>query len=195
MNHNQWVRMGVDFAAPIAFAAAFAITRDFQAATAVLVVASVIALSVGWLIEKRLAFLPLLAGGFAVVFGALTLVLHDPSFVKMKMTFVNLTFAGLCVVVGFFRTHWIKTVLGDAIDLPEPAIRTLMIRYAIYFVLVAVVNEIVWRTQSNGVWVTFRVLLLPLALVFSFTQVPFMMKHMKTPPKEPTAPEPPDPGF
>ena len=126
MKNSQGLRVAVDFAAPVAFGLAFLVTRDFEKATMVLVAASVLALLVGWLAERRLAFLPLIAGGAAVVFGGLTLVFHDPSFVKMKLTFVNLLFAALCVVVALFRPQWVKAILGDTVQLPDRAIRTLM---------------------------------------------------------------------
>lgn len=197
MKNSQTIRAAVDFAAPVAFGLAFLVTRNFEKATVVLVAASVIALLTGWLVEKRVAFLPLIAGGAAVVFGGLTLVFHDPSFVKMKLTFVNLLFAALCVVVALFKPEWVKAVLGDAVQLPDRAIRTLMLRYAAFFVVVALANEYVWRTQDNGFWVGFRVALLPLALVFSLTQVPFMLRHMTNKPADPSdaAPTPPEEGF
>src|SRR5688572_23987403 len=85
MNSNiaKWVRAGVDYAAPIAFVATLLVTKDFQAATWVLVAASAVALLVGWVVERRLAPLPLFGGSMALIFGGLTLYFDDPSFVKM----------------------------------------------------------------------------------------------------------------
>ena len=78
--------------------------------------------------------------------------------------------------------------------MPDAAWRQLTLRYGLYFVAVAVANEFVWRTQSDAFWVNFRTALLPLALVFSLSQTPFMMKHLRKPEDGETAPEPPDPG-
>jgi intracellular septation protein len=191
VKHRQWVRAGVDYAAPIAFAIAFFATRNFQTATWVLVGASALALAVGFLVERRVAPLPLLAGVTALIFGGLTLIFQDERFVKMKLTFVNGGLAIALVVGVLLGKNPMKALLGEAMKLPDPAWRTLSFRYAAYFAAVAVVNEIVWRNFSDADWVKFRVVLLPLALVFSLTQVPFFMKHMKAA----EAPEPPDPGF
>ena len=191
----KWVRVGVDYGAPIAFAVTFfGFGRDMLLATGVLVGASVLALVVGWLVERRIAPLPLIAGIFALVFGGLTLIFHDPSFVKMKLTFQNAAFAIALIGGVAFGKNPLKLLFGDNLKMDDAAWRTLTIRYAAYFVVIAVANEIVWRTQSNDFWVGFRIAVLPLAIVFSLTQVPFMMKHMQQPDDKATAPEPPDPG-
>jgi intracellular septation protein len=190
-NTKQWVRSLVDFGAPVAFAVAFfGSGRDFMLATWVLVAASAAALLIGFLVERRVAPLPLFAGIMALVFGALTLIFDDESFVKLKLTVVNGLLAA--VMLGGWRLNKnpMKPIFGEAIRLSEAAWRVLMIRYGLYFLVVAVVNEIVWRTQDDATWVAFRTALLPAAIVFSLAQVPFMMKHM-----EKDAPEPPDPGF
>lgn len=192
----KWVRVGVDYGAPIAFAVAFfGSGRDFQFATWVLVGASALALLVGYLVERRLAPLPLIAGIFALVFGSLTLIFHDPSFVKMKLTFQNAAFAIALLGGVMLRKNPLKLLFGDSLKMDDEAWRTLTIRYSLYFVAIAVANEIVWRTQSDDFWVGFRIAVLPLAIAFSLTQVPFMMKHMQQPEDKATAPEPPDPGI
>lgn len=193
--NTRWVRTAVDYGAPIAFAVAFfGFGRDILLATGVLVVASIIALAVGYLVEKRIAPLPLIGGIFALVFGGLTLIFHDPVFVKMKLTFQNAAFAAALLGGVMLGKNPLKLLLGDSMRMEDAAWRTLTIRYGLYFVVVAVANEIVWRTQSEDFWVGFRVAVLPLAIVFSLTQVPFMMKHLQQPGDKAEAPEPPDPG-
>lgn len=190
-NRRQWVRAFVDYGAPVAFAVVyFGSGRDMMLATAVLVGVSVVALALGWIVERRLAPLPLFAGVMAVVFGGLTLVFNDDSFVKFKVTVVNGLLASAMLGGWALRKNFVKTLFGDAIRLPDEAWRSLMVRYGLWFLAVAVANEFVWRTQSDDVWVTFRTLLLPAAIVFSLAQVPFMMKHM-----EKDAPPPPEPGM
>jgi intracellular septation protein len=189
-----WLRTGVDYAAPVLFVATLLITRDFQRATWVLVGASAIALAVGWAVERRLAPLPLFAGLAALIFGGLTLVFHDKSFVKMKLTFVDGAL-GLAMFGGLvLGKNPLKALLGEAVRLPDAAWRTLTVRYGLFFLVCAVCNEAVWRTQSDARWGVFRLLLLAAALVFSGFQAPFMMRHMQEGAAEPT-PEPPDPGF
>lgn len=191
----RWVRIGVDYGAPIAFAVTFyGFGRDMLLATGVLVVASALALVVGFVVERRIAPLPLIAGFFAMVFGGLTLFFHDPSFVKMKVSVQNAAFAALLLGGIAFGKNPLKLMLGDSVKMADEAWRTLTGRYGVYFLTVAVVNEAIWRTQPDSVWVGFRIALLPLALGFSLTQVPFMMKNLQQPDEPVEAPEPPDPG-
>ena len=153
--------------------------RDLTGATWWLVIGSALGLLVGLIVERRLAPMPMIAGGFALVFGTLTLVFHNPEFIKIKPTASNLVFA-----IALFGGLWLKRnplgwLLGDAIPLPDEAWRKLTLRYALFFLGMAVLNEVVRRTQSNDVWVLFRMPgLLLLALAFSATQVPFMMKYL-----------------
>lgn len=192
---TRWIRVAVDYGAPIAFAIAFfGFGRDILLATGVLVAASALALVIGFVVERRIAPLPLIAGIFALVFGGLTLVFHDPVFVKMKLTFQNAAFAAALLGGVALRKNPLKLLLGDSMKMNDAAWRTLTIRYGLYFVSIAAANELVWRTQSDEFWVGFRIAVLPLAIVFSLTQVPFMMKHLEQPDEEGAAPEPPDPG-
>ena len=191
----RWVRSAVDYGAPIAFAVTFyGFGRDLILATGVLVAASVLALILGFVVEKRLAPLPLIAGLFAVVFGGLTLVFHDAEFVKMKITFQNAAFAAALLGGLMLGKNPLKALLGESLRMPDPAWRQLTLRYGLYFVAVAVANEVIRNTQSDAFWVNFRTALLPLALVFSVSQTPFMMKHLQKPEEGDATPEPPDPG-
>lgn len=196
-NTRQWVRALVDYGAPVAFAVAFfgsapfvESRQQFMIATWVLVAASGAALAVGFAVERRVAPLPLFAGLMALVFGGLTLIFNDDSFVKFKTTAINGLLAAAMLGGWALRKNWMQTLFGEAIRLPESAWRVLMVRYGLWFLAVAAANEAVWRTQPDAAWVTFRTLLLPAAVVFSLLQVPFMMKHM-----EKDAPPPLDPGF
>jgi intracellular septation protein len=189
-----WVRTAVDYGAPIAFAIAYFVTKNFQTATWVLVAASAIALALGYAIERRLALMPLFSGAMALIFGTLGLIFHSDVFVKIKVTVVYGALAAF--MFGGVLTHRapLKAVMGEAVHMSDAAWRTLTLRYGAYFVCAAVMNEIVRATQDTPTWVKFRVALLPLAIVFSLTQVPFMMKNAAQG-DEPTAPEPPDAGF
>jgi intracellular septation protein len=194
-SHARWVRVAVDYGAPIAFAITFyGFGRNLFLATGVLVVASMLALLVGFIVERRLAPMPLIAGGFALVFGGLTLVFHDASFVKMKISFQNAAFAAALLGGLALGKNPLKALLGASLRMADAAWRQLTLRYGLYFVAVAIANEVIWRTQSDAFWVNFRTALLPLAIVFSLSQTPFMMKHLQKPDEGDTAPEPPDPG-
>lgn len=192
----QWVRSAVDFGALVAFVGTYAVTRDVIKATWALVIASALALLVGFVVERRLAPMPLIAGVFALVFGTLTIVLDNEDIIKIKITVMNGLFAAVLLGSLFLNKNPIKALLGESVKLPDPAWRTLTIRYGFFFLTCAVVNEVVWRTQSDDFWMLkFRPVLWVAALLFAFAQVPFMMKHMQKDGEEKAAPEPPDPGF
>jgi intracellular septation protein len=185
---TNWLRMAIDYAAPLAFLAVWLIKRDYMLATWVLMGGSAVAVAAGLIFEKRLAPLPLVAGGFALVFGTLTLVFHDPRFIKMKMTFVDVSF-GVFVLSGlFFKRMPLKSLLADTLVMPDVAWRTLSLRYGLFFLAVAAVNEVVWRTQSDERWAIWRIIALAAPFVFSLFQAPLLMKYMEDPSKVPPLP-------
>jgi intracellular septation protein len=197
------IRQAVDFGALVAFMVAYAVNRFVRdldgnealvQATWVLVGASLIALIVGWIAEKRLAPLPLLTGGFALVFGTLTLFFNDPTLLKLKLTIQN----GLLAVVLLgslpLRRYPFKYLLGEAIRITDAGWRGLTLRYGLYFAAVAIVNEIVWRTQSDDAWVAFRGGLWVASAAFGIWQVFFIMKHLIKD-EEPAEPVSPDTGL
>jgi intracellular septation protein len=168
---------------PLGWAMAFGgdAPRDLTAATWWLVGGSAVGLAVGLITERRLAPMPLIAGGFALVFGGLTLALHDPRFIKIKPTAVNLVFGVGLLVGAALKRNPLKWLLGEALTLPDEAWRKLTVRYALYFLTMAVLNEIVWRTQPDAIWVLFRMPGLWICVVlFSLSQTPLMMRYLKT---------------
>lgn len=187
---HKWVRGFVDYFGPLAFLLGFLATRDVVQATGALVAGSAVALVVGFVVERRIAPMPLLAGGAALIFGALTLLFDDPRFVKVKPTVINVGFAAYLFGGLAMKKNPLKALLGEALRLPEAAWRTLTLRYGVFFLLVAALNEIVWRTQPDEVWVPFRFPgLFILAVIFSLSQVPLFMRHhqeeeMPPPPTE-----------
>ncbi len=196
------VRQLVDFGALLAFMAAYAVNRFVRGlegdqalvqATWVLVAASALALLVGWIVEKRLAPLPLLAGGFALIFGTLTLIFHDPVLLKIKLTIQNGLLAAVLLGSLPFGRYPFKYLLEGAFRLTEAGWRGLTLRYGLYFAAVAIVNEVVWRTQTDDVWVAFRGGLWIASAAFGIWQVFFIMKHMIK--DEDVAPTPADPGL
>ena len=189
----QWIRQAVDFGALIAFMAAYFITRDMIKATWVLVIASAIALTVGFVLERRLAPMPLITGGFALVFGALTILTDDDLFVKLKLTVQNGLLAAVLLGSLPLNKSPFKALLGSAIKVTDAAWRTLTLRYGLYFLAVAIANEVfrspaavtaIWSALNlgtpdpNGVWTAFRGVLWIAASIFGLCQVPLIMKNM-----------------
>ena len=211
-----WIRQVVDFGALAAFAAVFIFFRlrglpgseALVHATWGLVAGSAVAIAVGLILEKRLALMPLLVGGFALVFGVLTIVFNDDLFVKLKVTVLN---ASLCIaLLGglYLKKQPLKALLGTVIPVNDAAWRTLTFRYGLYFGAVAIVNELVrsealvgWAAMKMGyahidaadVWVSFRGVLWIASSVFGLSQVPLIMKNLVSDEAvDPSAPARPD---
>jgi intracellular septation protein len=177
---RTWVRAAVDYGGLVVFLIGFLVTRDVVQATWWLVAGSAAGLILGFAVERRVAPMPLLAGAAALIFGGLTLIFHDDRFIKMKPTFVNLAFAVFLLGGTVLRRNPLKLLMGEALRMSDGAWRTLTWRYGLYFLCIAVLNEVVWRNVPNGVWVFFRFPgLLLLALAFSLTQTPLIMRGMK----------------
>ena len=181
------LRQAVDFGALLAFMGSYAFLRFARGlessealiqATWVLVGASLIALLAGWLLEKRLAPLPLFSGLFALVFGTLTIFFHDPNLLKIKITVQNLALASILLGSLVFKKAAFKCLLGSAFNLTDAGWRGLTLRYGLFFLTVAIVNEVIWRTQTDDFWVAFRGGLWIASAAFGIWQVFFIMKHM-----------------
>ena len=141
-------------------------------ATKVTLVATVIALAITYIRERKLALIPLVTAAVLFVFGGMTLVLKNDIFIHMKPTFVNLFFAvGLLVGLSMDKLL-LKHFFSFAFKLPDHAWRTLTVRYAVFFVFLAGLNEFIWRTQSNDFWVNFKLLgMTPLSVMFMMSQI------------------------
>jgi len=147
-------------------------------ATAAIMAATVLALVVAWVVERRLPKVPLISGAVLMVFGGLTLWLHDETFVKVKPTIVYLLFAAVLLGGLAFRRPLLKPVLGGAWRLDDRGWTLLTARFGLFFVVLAALNEAVWRSQTTDFWVIYKVVstfvLIP---AFSAAQVPLLLRH------------------
>jgi intracellular septation protein len=147
-----------------------------MAATAALIAASVVALALAWFLERRVPLVPLVTAAIVVVFGGLTLWLQDETFIKMKPTIVQAIFA--LVLLGGLAVGrpLLKPLLATMMPpMSDRAWRQFTLRYGLFFVAMAALNELVWRTQSTDVWVTFKVFgLSGLTFLFILSQLPFV---------------------
>jgi intracellular septation protein len=151
--------------------------------TAVLVAATVFALALSWRLERRLAVMPVVGCFFVLVFGGLTLIFDDATFIKLKPTIVNLLFAAVLLGgLAIGRTP-IALVLGQAFQLDDAGWRKLSLRWGLFFIVLAALNEFVWRSFPTETWVNFKVFgILPLSIVFGMAQIPLIQKHRRDTP-------------
>jgi intracellular septation protein len=147
-------------------------------ATGVFMVAILISLSITWILERRLPTLPLVTGIFVLIFGGLTLILQDELFIKLKPTIVNTLFA-VILLGGLLRgKSFLKSLMGSMFPMTDQGWRVLTLRWAMFFVVLAILNEIVWRNASTDDWVSFKVFgIMPLTILFSVLQLPTMNRH------------------
>ena len=184
----KWVHYLIDYGGLGAWLLTLVITHNAVASSWVIVGASLLALLVGLVFERRVAPMPLVTAVLGVIFGGLTIFFHDERFIKVKPTILYTAF-GLFLVTGALRgKNPLKVLMGDAFHLPDPVVRTLTLRYALFFFFLAVLNEVVWRTQTTVVWGFFKFPgMLILIFLFAMSQAPLMMKHM---PDDEPKPEP-----
>jgi intracellular septation protein len=153
-------------------------------ATEVFMVAVVASLAANWLMARRLAIMPLVSGVVVLVFGTLTVVLQDDLFIKLKPTIINVLFGTLLLGGLAFGKQLLALVFDGVVSLTEEGWKKLTVRWAVFFFALAILNEVVWRTQTTDFWVSFKVFgILPITLVFSAMQYPLMMRYAVNKPK------------
>jgi intracellular septation protein len=147
-------------------------------ATGVLMVATVVSLIASWSLLGRLLAMPVVTAVLVVVFGGLTFLLDDPRFIMVKPTIINLGFAGILFGGLILRRPLLKMLFGEAFNLTEEGWRKLSLRWALFFLTLAGLNEVVWRNFSEATWVNFKVFgILPLTLVFAMAQIGLIKRH------------------
>jgi intracellular septation protein len=154
-------------------------------ATAVFMTTVVIALAISYALTRRLPIMPLITAVVVLVFGSLTLVLHDELFIKLKPTIIYLLFGGVLLGGLALRKPLLGAVFDSVFHLSEEGWRKLTLRWAMFFFALALLNEIVWRTQTTDFWVSFKVFgVLPLTFLFAALQFPLMSKHAVPEPEQ-----------
>ncbi|MCV0394609.1 MAG: septation protein A [Rhizobiaceae bacterium] len=147
-------------------------------ATALFMAATAISLSVSWLMTRSLPIMPLVSGVVVFVFGALTLILQNETFIKMKPTIVNSLFGAILLIGLAFGRSLLGYVFGAAFRLDAEGWRKLTLRWGLFFLFLAVLNEVVWRNFSTDFWVAFKVwATMPITIAFTLAQMPLIMRH------------------
>jgi intracellular septation protein len=152
------------------------------AATATFMVAVLAALAVSYVMTRHLPIMPVVTAIIVVVFGGLTLILHDATFIKVKPTIIYALFGGVLLGGLYFNKPLLGVVFDSLFHLTEEGWRKLTWRWSIFFFALAVLNEIVWRSTSTDVWVDFKVFgVVPLTFLFAALQTPLLKKYAVEP--------------
>lgn len=175
------MRLFLDFFPLAAFFIAFKL-GGLMVATAALMVCSLISLAITYLKDRKIALNPLISGIVITIFGGLTLALHDDAFIKMKPTLVNLLFAAILIGGLAMKKPLLKPLLDSALQLSDRGWKLLSLRWALFFIFLAGLNECIWRNFPLDFWVNFKVFgMLPLTLIFMACQYPLILRHHQDP--------------
>ena len=153
--------------------------KNLKVAIPPFIIATIISLAVIWILEKKIPMVPLIGGIFITFFGGLTIYFDNPIFIYIKPTIINILF-GLGLIFGkyFTQESLLKKMLGKSMLLSDEGWQILNKRWIYFFFGLAILNELVWRTQSEEFWVNFKVWgILPITFIFTVFQVPLINKY------------------
>jgi intracellular septation protein len=174
---NPMLKLALDIGPLILFFAANA-KFGIYAATGAFMVAVLIALAVSYSITRHIAIMPVVTAIIVLAFGGLTLFLHDDLFIKLKPTIIYVLFGGTLLAGIFFDKPFLSIMFDQMFHLTPEGWRKLTWRWAIFFLSLAVLNEIVWRTQTTDFWVSFKLFgVVPLTMLFGALQYRLLVKH------------------
>ncbi len=178
---NPFLKLALDLGPLLLFF--FANSRfDIFVATATFMVAVLVSLVVSYVLTRHFPIMAIVTAIIVLVFGGLTLFLHNDTFIKVKPTIIYLLFGGVLLGGLYFNKPLLGTVLDSMFQLTEEGWRKLTLRWALFFFALAVLNEIVWRTTATNVWVDFKVFgVMPLTFLFGALQVPLLKKYAVEP--------------
>ena len=163
---------------PLAVFFIFYTRSGLQASILPFMVATVIAVLFSYILEKKIPIMPTVGAGIVLLFGGLTIYFDNDVFFKMKPTIINVLFAVILYGGILINKPLLKYLLGAALKLEETGWKILTQRWIGFFIALAILNEIVWRTQSTDVWVNFKVFgILPITFIFTMTQFPLIKKY------------------
>jgi intracellular septation protein len=174
---NPMLKLVLDIGPLVLF---FAANSKFgiYAATGSFMVAVLIALGVSYAMTRHIAIMPVVTAAIVLVFGGLTLILHDELFIKLKPTIIYVLFGGTLLAGIAFDKPFLSIMFDQMFHLTAEGWRKLTWRWALFFLALAVVNEVVWRTQTTDFWVSFKLFgVVPLTFLFGALQYPLLVKY------------------
>jgi len=147
-------------------------------ATGAFMVAIVAAMIASYVVVRHVPMMAIVTAVIVLVFGTLTLVLHDETFIKIKPTIIYGLFAAILGGGLLFGRSFIAILFNQKFNLTPKGWRILTMRWALFFLGMAVLNEIIWRTQSTDFWVAFKAFgAVPLTMVFAISQMPVIKRY------------------
>ena len=163
---------------PLAVFFIFYIRSDLQSAILPFMIATVISVLFSYIIEKKIPVMPTVGAIIILIFGGLTIYFDNDIFFKMKPTIINLLFAGILYGGVILNKPLLRYLLGAALKLQDEGWEILTKRWIGFFIALAILNEIIWRTQSTDIWVNFKVFgILPLTFIFTLAQFTIIKKY------------------
>ena len=176
---NPFLKLVLDIGPLVLFFATNARFGIFTA-TAAFMVAVLVALAISYVMTKHIAIMPLVTAVIVIVFGGLTLALHNDTFIKLKPTIIYVLFGGTLVGGLAFGKSFLGVLFDSVFDLTDEGWRKLTWRWAFFFFGLAILNEIIWRNFSTDFWVSFKLFgVVPLTFLFGALQYPLLMKYAR----------------
>ena len=181
--NKSFIKFATDFGPLLAFFIIYYKNdKDLVSAIPALIIATLIAICVIYMLEKRIPVLPLMGAILVCLFGGLTIFFDNPIFIYLKPTIINLIFAfALFFGKVVLNKNFLKKLFESSIKLEEAGWDKLIIRWIGFFIFLAILNEAVWRTQTEEFWINFKVWgILPLTFIFTAFQLPLIQKYKKS---------------
>ena len=181
--NKSFIKFATDFGPLLAFFIIYYKNdKDLVSAIPALIIATLIAICVIYILEKRIPILPLMGAVLVCLFGGLTIFFNNPIFIYLKPTIINLIFAfALFFGKVVLNKNFLKKLFESSIKLEEAGWDKLIIRWVGFFIFLALLNEAVWRTQTEEFWINFKVWgILPITFIFTAFQLPLIQKYKKS---------------
>ena len=175
---NSFIKLFIDIGPLAVFFIYYKISGELIDAILPLMLATVISVVISYILEKKIPIMPTLGAGIVIIFGGLTIIFDNKIFIFMKPTIINIIFAAILYGGIILKKPLLRYLLGSALRLEDEGWAILTQRWIAFFIALAVLNEIVWRTMSEDFWVSFKVFgILPITFIFTMTQFPLIKKY------------------
>ena len=163
---------------PLAVFFIFYTRGDLKTAILPFMIATIIAVLFSYILEKKIPIMPTVGAAIILIFGGLTIYFDNETFFKMKPTIINLLFAGILYGGIILNKPLLRYLLGAALKLQDKGWDILTKRWIGFFIALAILNEIIWRTQTTDIWVNFKVFgILPITFIFTLAQFSTIKKY------------------